>query len=78
MHHRLAAGDRDDGRSEVGQFIQPLFNDIDVDRLLRVIVFVAIATGEIAAPHRNQMGQNGMLRGQQRATDKTGLTQLQF
>ncbi len=60
VHHRFAAGDGDDRRSEVSQFIEPRFYDVEINRFRVVIVFVAIATGEIATAHWDQVRENRM------------------
>ena len=78
MHHRLAAGDRDNRGAEVGQLVETTLDDREIDRFRGVIVFVAIATGEIATAHRNEVGQHRMASRQQRARDKAGFTHLQF
>jgi hypothetical protein len=38
-----------------------------------MVVFVAVTAGQITAPHRNQMGEYRMTRGNQGAADKAKL-----
>jgi hypothetical protein len=63
MEERLAAADGDDVGSERRQPIQALVHGVDGDRLGVIVVFVAVGAGEIAAPHGDDVGQNGMAGG---------------
>lgn len=60
VHHRFAAGDSDDGRTELGELVYPLKHCIDRHRIARLVVFVTVGTRQIAPPHWHNVYQNGM------------------
>ena len=61
VHHRLAARDRDDGRTKFRQLIDPLEHHVDRHRVARFVVFVAVRARQITPPHRHNVDQNRML-----------------
>src|SRR5215470_4729825 len=60
MQQRLAATDGDDGRAERGQPLDAANHLGQGDGWRELIVFVAVAAGEVAAPHRDKMDVDGM------------------
>ena len=65
MQQRFAAADGDDRSPHVGEQIEPLLHFFERHRLRLVVVLVAIAAIEIAAPHRNDVHEHRMLRRKQ-------------
>jgi len=61
VHHRLAAGNRDNGTSEFGKFINPFEHRFNRHGIAHFVVFIAIGAREIAPPHRDDVNENGML-----------------
>jgi len=62
MHQRLAAGNRDHRRPQRAQFVDAPVHLGKRDWLREIVELVAVGTGEIAPPHRNDVGQQGMIR----------------
>ena len=60
VHHRFAAGDRDDRAAKFGKLIDPLEHYVDRHRIARLVVFVAVRARQIAPPHRHDVHQYRM------------------
>ncbi len=65
MHQRLAAADGDDGSAHAGQDVQSAFHLFQRDGLGKIIKFVAIGAGQVAAPVGDNVHQDGVLGGNQ-------------
>ena len=55
MQQRLAAAARDHRGAEVRQLVHPALERLDGDRLGDLVVFVAVAAGDVAAPDRHDV-----------------------
>src|SRR5947209_5735263 len=78
MKQRLAAADNNRGRSQVGQFIDSPNHYFGLNRFGKVVVFVTVSAGEIAAPNRYDMGENRMVRRPQSFSQKLELAEVGF
>ncbi len=61
VHEGLAAGQREDQVSELREVIDPLEEDLLGHRVRVVVVLVAVAAAEVAAPDDHQLRQHGGL-----------------
>src|SRR6185436_7337859 len=73
MHHRLAAGNRDDGRTERSQLVYAPLNKLNRNGRRRVVILITVTTSQITTTHRNQVGKHRMMRRGQRPADKAEL-----
>ncbi len=78
VHHRLAAGNRDNGRAKFGKLIQPALHHVQRYGFRDLIVFVAIPAGQITASHRDNVRQHDMVSRSQRARNKSRLAEFPF
>jgi len=69
MKQRLAAADGDHRGTKRSQLVHALKNGFGGNRLGKVIEFVAVFAGQIAAPDGNDVGQQGMVGRGQRVRD---------
>ena len=61
MQHRLAAADGDDGSAQRRQSIEPPEHFLGWHRRGKIVEFVAVRAGKVAAAHRNDMHQQRVL-----------------
>ena len=73
MQQRFAAADGDDGGTQCGQKVEALADGFERHRLGAIVVFVAVGAGQVAAPHGDDVGQDGMVRGDQAFRDHAQL-----
>src|SRR5450759_3359677 len=58
VQQRLATAERDNGGSQARQLIDAVLHDVQSDRLGKIVVLVAIFTGEIAAANWDDVRQH--------------------
>ena len=69
MQERFAAADGNNGRADFAQPVDPANHFRGVHRLRKIVKFVAVRAGQIAAPDRNDMHEQRMARGEQSPDD---------
>lgn len=69
MKQGLAAADGDSGDAELGAAVDAAVNGREGDGLGEGVVFVAAGAGEVAAPDRDEMGENGVIREEESIKD---------
>jgi len=62
MQQRFPAADRDHGSAQIAQLIHPPQHLFGRHGLRKIIELVAVGAGQIAAPDRDQMRQQRMVR----------------
>ena len=70
VQQRFAPADGDDRTAHVRQEIQALLHLVQRHRRREIVVFIAIGAGQVASPSRDDMHEEGMLRGNQRLRDR--------
>ena len=76
MHHRLAAGNGNDGRSQRAKFVDAAFDELNRNRRRGVVILVTVATREIAPSHRNKVRKHRVTSRSERASDEAELPNL--
>ncbi len=69
VEQRFAAADGDDVGAQIGQAVEPLVHGLDGHGLRDIVVFVAVAAGQVAAAHGNHVRQHGVIRRSQSLED---------
>jgi len=69
MQQRFAAADGHNGRADFAQAVDPANHFRGFHRLRKIVKFVAVGAGQIAAPDRNDMHKQRMARGDQSMDD---------
>ncbi len=69
MQQRLAAADRNHRRPQRSQLVHSLKHHFGGHGLRKIVVFVAVLAGQVAAPYGNDMRQQRMVRRSERARD---------
>src|SRR4051812_38442693 len=67
MQQRLAAADGDDGRPQFAQLVDALVHGLQRHRLRDVVILVAVAAAQVAAPHGDDVRHHRMVGRGQRA-----------
>ncbi len=76
VQQRFAAGDRDDGGAEASQVVDASQHLVERHGIRKVVVFVAVGAGEVAAAHRHNVRHIRVPGGHHGRPDRTQLTQL--
>jgi hypothetical protein len=69
MQERFAAADGNNGRPDFAQPVDPANHFRGVHRLRKIVKLIAVGAGQIAAPDRNDVHEQGMPRGEQSPDD---------
>src|SRR5215470_12417510 len=76
MQQRLAAADGDDGGAHRAEPVDPAEHLVERHGFRKIVEFVAVGTGKIAAPDGNDMSQQRMARGHQTLRNHAHFAQL--
>src|SRR5690349_11025819 len=76
MEQWFAPTDGDDRCTQFSESVHTAQHHCRGDRLGEIVVLVAIATGQIAAPHRNDMRDNGVVARMERPGHHADLPEL--
>ena len=74
MHHRLTARDRNDRSTKCRQLVYTPLYYFNRHGRRRMVILIAVATGQITTTHWDQMGEHRVTRGDQRPADKAELS----
>ena len=76
VKQRLAAADGNDRRAQLRQLVDAPEHGLGRNRLREVVKLVAVLAGKIAAPHRDDVRQQRMVRRQESPGDHLRATQV--